>query len=81
MKVGDRVKLAPHDSWNQPYRGWAERGRLGTVTGVFTPHGSPREKYQVRFDRSRPTTRGEVFERRDLIIVDVAETATAIDQR
>lgn len=66
MNVGDRVRLKPHGSWNQPYRGWAERGRMATVERVFTPAGARDELASIRFDRSRPTTRPEVFPVRDL---------------
>lgn len=68
MEIGDRVRLQEHESWRQPYRGWAEKKRMGTVTAVFTPHGSKREHARVKFDRSRVATRDEVFCSSDLIV-------------
>lgn len=53
MKIGDRVVLVPDIGWNQPFRGWAERGRVATVTNVFTPQGGKRTVVKVRFDRTR----------------------------
>ena len=53
LSEGSRVKLVPRDNWNQPMRGWAERGRQGTVVSVFTPMGGRNLTARVRFDRQR----------------------------
>lgn len=67
LKKGDRVRLKPHPLWNQPYRGWAERGRLATVVSIFVAHGSTIPMAAVKFDRQR-TDRNEIFHADDLLI-------------
>ncbi len=51
-KQGDRVVIRPSDNWSQPRRGWAERGRLGTVQRV-TKYASGSTLVSVLFDRTR----------------------------
>lgn len=56
FKIGDRVRikrgLAPR--YVQPMRGWAEKGRLGTVEGEFQWGPSWKDEFRVRFDTQRP---------------------------
>lgn len=73
LAIGDRVRLVNHPAWNQPYRGWAERGRMGTVHRVWVPTGGKHLMASVLFDRSR-NRRLEIFEHRDLIKAEGAPT-------
>lgn len=56
FKVGNRVRikrdLAP--GYIQPMRGWAEKGRLGTVEEEFHWDPSWKIQFRVRFYTQRP---------------------------
>lgn len=68
-KEGDRVQIKPCESWLQPRRGWAERGRKATVLRTFKNMGAKRERVVVRFDRTRAkgVAGEEMFYPEDLI--------------
>jgi len=66
---GDRVQVKPCDTWLQPRRGWAERGRKATVQRTIRLMGSSNERVVVRFDRTRAKGPAgeEIFNPEDLI--------------
>lgn len=51
FKVGDRVRIKPQLSggYRQPWRGFAEKGRLGTIEAI----GDFLDPFLVRFDCAR----------------------------
>jgi hypothetical protein len=66
LKVGDVVRIAPHDNWKQPVRGWAERQRLATVESTH-PNGTA----TIRFNNARNKAfwNVEMFKAYDLNVV------------
>lgn len=69
IHAGDSVTLRPSWGWTQPWRKFADEGRVGEVMRVFTAMGARQPTYVVKFPVKRKgATPHQLFaDRADLV--------------